>query len=167
MANIYYQQDCDLNKLNGKTVAIIGYGSQGHAHALNLKESGVNVIVGLYEGSKSWAKAEKAGLKVMTTEDAVKNSDVIMINQNAQTLSNAIKLTESDFKHKLIYYNNNAVDKWCFGNTAVQVWDTGHIMPVKIKGQSGKRIDGTLSLIDVYEIYRRYRTDINELIQRI
>ena len=54
-AKIYYQKDCDLNYLNGKTVAIIGYGSQGHAHALNLKESGVNVIVGLYEGSKSWA----------------------------------------------------------------------------------------------------------------
>ena len=79
MANIYYQQDCDLNKLNGKTVAIIGYGSQGHAHALNLKESGVNVIVGLYEGSKSWAKAEKAGLKVMTSFDAAKNADIIMI----------------------------------------------------------------------------------------
>ena len=51
MANIYYQQDCNLAKLNGKTVAIIGYGSQGHAHALNLKESGVNVIVGLFAGS--------------------------------------------------------------------------------------------------------------------
>ena len=79
MANIYYQQDCDLNKLNGKTVAIIGYGSQGHAHALNLKESGVDVIVGLYEGSKSWAKAEKAGLKVMVAADAAKNADIIMI----------------------------------------------------------------------------------------
>ena len=79
MANIYYQQDCDLNKLNGKTVAIIGYGSQGHAHALNLKDSGVNVIVGLYNGSKSWAKAEKAGLKVMTSAEAAKNADMIMI----------------------------------------------------------------------------------------
>ena len=79
MANIYYQQDCDLNKLNGKTVAIIGYGSQGHAHALNLKDSGVNVIVGLYTGSKSWAKAERAGLKVMTAADAAKAADIIMI----------------------------------------------------------------------------------------
>ena len=79
MANIYYQQDCDLNKLNGKTVAIIGYGSQGHAHALNLKESGVNVVVGLYEGSKSWAKAEAQGLKVMTAADATKVADIIMI----------------------------------------------------------------------------------------
>ena len=61
-ARIFYQQDCDLQKLSGKTVAIIGYGSQGHAHALNLKDSGVNVIVGLYEGSKSWAKAEAQGL---------------------------------------------------------------------------------------------------------
>ncbi len=80
MANkIYYQQDCDLNKLNGKTVAIIGYGSQGHAHALNLKDSGVNVVVGLYEGSKSWAKAEKQGVKVMTSAEAAKVADVIMI----------------------------------------------------------------------------------------
>ena len=79
MARIFYQQDCDLNKLNGKTVAIIGYGSQGHAHALNLKESGVKVIVGLYEGSKSWAKAEKQGLQVMTAFDAAKVADLIMI----------------------------------------------------------------------------------------
>lgn len=79
MAKIYYQQDCDLSKLDGKTVAIIGYGSQGHAHALNLHESGVNVIVGLYEGSKSWCRAEAAGLKVMTAADAAKAADLIMI----------------------------------------------------------------------------------------
>ena len=80
MANrIFYQQDCDLNKLNGKTVAIIGYGSQGHAHALNLKDSGVNVVVGLYKGSKSWAKAEAAGLTVMTAADAAAAADLIMI----------------------------------------------------------------------------------------
>ena len=80
MANrIFYQQDCDLQKLNGKTVAIIGYGSQGHAHALNLKDSGVDVVVGLYEGSKSWAKAESQGLKVMTSAEAAKVADIIMI----------------------------------------------------------------------------------------
>ena len=80
MANrIFYQQDCDLQKLNGKTVAIIGYGSQGHAHALNLKDSGVTVVVGLYEGSKSWAKAEAQGLKVMTSAEATKVADIIMI----------------------------------------------------------------------------------------
>lgn len=79
MAKIYYESDCNLGLLDGKTVAIIGYGSQGHAHALNLHDSGVNVIVGLYEGSKSWAKAEEAGLKVMTTEEAAKAADIIMI----------------------------------------------------------------------------------------
>ena len=79
MNRIFYQQDCDLKKLDGKTVAIIGYGSQGHAHALNLKESGVNVIIGLYEGSKSWAKAEAQGLKVMTSAEAAKAADIIMI----------------------------------------------------------------------------------------
>lgn len=78
-AKIYYQKDCDLNHLNGKTVAIIGYGSQGHAHALNLKESGVNVVIGLYEGSKSWAKAEKQGMTVYTAAEAAKKADIIMI----------------------------------------------------------------------------------------
>ncbi len=62
-AKIFYQEDCDLSLLDGKKIAIIGYGSQGHAHALNLKESGCDVIVGLYEGSKSWAKAEKQGFR--------------------------------------------------------------------------------------------------------
>ena len=79
MAKMYYAADCDLNRLNGKTVAIMGYGSQGHAHALNLKESGVNVVVGLYEGSKSKAKAESAGLKVLNVDEAAKIADLIMI----------------------------------------------------------------------------------------
>lgn len=79
MAKIYYAADCNLSLLNGKTVAIIGYGSQGHAHALNLHESGVNVVVGLYNGSKSWAKAEAAGLKVATVAEAAKMADMIMI----------------------------------------------------------------------------------------
>ncbi len=79
MARIFYPQDCDLQRLSGKTVAIIGYGSQGHAHALNLKDSGVSVIVGLYEGSKSWQKAESQGLKVMTSAEAAKAADIIMI----------------------------------------------------------------------------------------
>lgn len=76
---IFYQQDCDLNKLNGKKVAIIGYGSQGHAHALNLKDSGVDVVVGLYEGSKSAAKAREQGLEVMSVADATKAADIIMV----------------------------------------------------------------------------------------
>ena len=80
MANkIFYQSDCDLGRLDGKTVAIIGYGSQGHAHALNLKDSGVNVVVGLYEGSKSKAKAEAQGLKVLSVSEAAKVADIVMI----------------------------------------------------------------------------------------
>ena len=79
MVKIYYAQDCDLNRLSGKTVAIMGYGSQGHAHALNLKESGVNVVVGLYEGSKSAIKAREAGLEVLTVSEAAKKADLIMI----------------------------------------------------------------------------------------
>jgi ketol-acid reductoisomerase len=79
MAKIYYESDCDLSLLEGRKVAIIGYGSQGHAHALNLKESGVDVVVGLYEGSRSAAKAEAQGLKVMTTAEASKWADIIMV----------------------------------------------------------------------------------------
>src|SRR3954449_927806 len=79
MAKRYYEKDGDLQLLQGKTVAIIGYGSQGHAHALNLRDSGATVVVGLYPGSKSWAKAEAAGLRVMTTAEAAKAADMIMI----------------------------------------------------------------------------------------
>ena len=76
---IFYQQDCDLSLLKGKKIAVIGYGSQGHAHALNAKESGCDVIIGLYEGSKSWAKAEAQGFKVYTAAEAAKQADIIMI----------------------------------------------------------------------------------------
>ena len=79
MARMYYDADANLDLLNGKTVAIIGYGSQGHAHALNLKDSGVNVIVGLYEGSRSIAKAESEGLTVKPVADAAAAADLIMI----------------------------------------------------------------------------------------
>ena len=79
MARIYYEQDCNLQVLNGKKVAVIGYGSQGHAHALNLHESGVDVIIGLYQGSKSWAKAEEAGLTVVTAAEAAKAADILSL----------------------------------------------------------------------------------------
>lgn len=79
MANIYYDQDTDLSLLKDKTVAVIGYGSQGHAHALNLRDSGVSVVVGLYEGSKSWDKAAGEGLKVMKVVEAARDADVIMV----------------------------------------------------------------------------------------
>ncbi len=90
-AKIYYQKDCNLSVLDGKTVAVIGYGSQGHAHALNLHESGVDVIVGLYNGSKSWAKAEAAGLKVATAAEAAKAADIIMILINDEKQADLYK----------------------------------------------------------------------------
>ena len=79
MAKLYHETDCNLSVLDGKTVAIIGYGSQGHAHALNLKDSGVKVIIGLYEGSRSWKTAEEAGFEVYTAFDAAAKADIIMI----------------------------------------------------------------------------------------
>jgi ketol-acid reductoisomerase len=79
MAKTYYDQDVNWEVMSGKTVAVIGYGSQGHAHALNLKESGVNVIIGLYEGSKSKKVAEAHGLKVYSVAEAVKQADITMV----------------------------------------------------------------------------------------
>lgn len=79
MAKIYYEDNADLSVLSGKTVGIIGYGSQGHAHALSLNDSGLDVMVGLYEGSSSWPKAEEAGLKVSTVSEVARQSDMIMM----------------------------------------------------------------------------------------
>jgi ketol-acid reductoisomerase len=78
-AKIYYDQDADLGLLRGKKIAIIGYGSQGHAHALNLRDSGQEVVVGLYKGSRSWPKAEKDGLRVATVAEAAQMADIVMI----------------------------------------------------------------------------------------
>ena len=78
-ASIYYDRDADLALLDGRKVAVLGYGSQGHAHALNLRDSGVDVRVGLRDGSRSWTKAEEAGLRVLSTADAVQEADVIMV----------------------------------------------------------------------------------------
>ena len=91
MANIYYQEDCNLSLLEGKTIAIIGYGSQGHAHALNLKESGCHVIIGLYKGSKSWDKAQAQGFEVFTAAEAAKQADIIMILINDEKQSDLYK----------------------------------------------------------------------------
>ncbi len=92
---MFYEKDCNLELLKGKKVAIIGYGSQGHAHALNLKESGVDVIVGLYEGSKSAVEAKSKGLTVMNSDEATKNADIVMLLVNDEKMAD-------------IYYTNVA-----------------------------------------------------------
>ena len=86
MAKMYYEKDCNLDALNGKTIAIIGYGSQGHAHALNLRDSGCNVIVGLRKGGKSWPVAEKDGFSVYPVAEAAAKADIVMmlINDEVQ-----------------------------------------------------------------------------------
>ena len=86
MAKMYYEKDCDLSKLDGKKIAIVGYGSQGHAHALNLRDSGCDVIIGLRQGGKSWPVAEKDGFQVYPVAEAPKLADIIMIliNDEAQ-----------------------------------------------------------------------------------
>lgn len=91
MAKMYYEKDCDLNVLKGKKIAIIGYGSQGHAHALNLKDSGCDVTVGLREGSKRIKEATEAGLKVMTVSEATKWGDIIMILINDEVQADVYK----------------------------------------------------------------------------
>lgn len=92
------------------------------------------------------------------------DSDLIMIIQNAQTLSNAIKLCEADFKHNLIYYNNNELDKWHFSNAGIKVDDRGFALIVKM--ETGKRIDGAVCLAILYEMYRRFRTDFRTLVEK-
>ena len=91
MAKMYYEKDCDISKLDGKKIAIIGYGSQGHAHALNLRDSGCDVIVGLRKGGKSWPKAVEAGFDVMTVPEATKAADIIMILINDERQADMYK----------------------------------------------------------------------------
>ncbi|HZJ99796.1 MAG TPA: ketol-acid reductoisomerase [Tissierellaceae bacterium] len=98
MAKMYYDKDCNLEVLKAKRVAVVGYGSQGHAHALNLHESGVDIVVGLYEGSKSWKLAVDAGLEVMTVADATVKCDVIMIVVNDEK---QVELYNKDIKDNL------------------------------------------------------------------
>ena len=90
------------------------------------------------------------------------DSDLVMILQNAQTLSNAIKLVEADLKHQLLYYNNHEVDRWCLGNAGIKVDDKAQCLI--IKQETGKRIDGAVCFAILYEMYRRYRTDYKTLI---
>ena len=155
MAKLYHQQDCDIHNLDGKTVAVIGYGSQGHAHALNLKESGVNVIIGLYKGSKSWAKAEKQGFEVFTAAEAAKKAQVIMILINDELQADMYKkdiepnLEEGDmlmFAHGFNIHYGTIVPPKNVDVTMIAPKAPGHT--VRSEYQAGK---GTPCLVAVYQ----------------
>lgn len=157
MAKIYYNTDCDLSLLDGRKVAIIGYGSQGHAHALNLKESGVDVVVGLYEGSKSWKKAEEQGLKVMTSADLFAWADIIMVlipdELQAKLYKEAIEpnLNEGDmlmFAHGFNIHFNQIVPPKNVDVTMIAPKAPGHT--VRSEYQAGK---GTPCLVAVEQDY--------------
>ena len=157
MAKIYYNTDCDLSLLDGRKVAIIGYGSQGHAHALNLKESGVDVVVGLYEGSKSWKKAEEQGLKVMDSASAAAWADIIMIlipdELQAKLYKEAIEpnLNEGDmlmFAHGFNIHFNQIVPPKNIDVTMIAPKAPGHT--VRSEYQAGK---GTPCLVAVEQDY--------------
>ena len=89
--NIYYDKGADLGRLEGRTVAVIGYGSQGHAHAQNLQSSGVSVVVGLRKDSPSWAKAEGAGLRVLTAPEAAREADIVMLTVPDETAADIFR----------------------------------------------------------------------------
>ena len=157
MAKIYYNTDCDLSLLDGRKVAIIGYGSQGHAHALDRKESGVDVVVGLYEGSKSWKKAEEQGLKVMTSADAAAWADIIMVlipdELQAKLYKEAIEpnLNEGDmlmFAHGFNIHFNQIVPPKNVDVTMIAPKAPGHT--VRSEYQAGK---GTPCLVAVEQDY--------------
>ena len=95
---------------------------------------------------------------------AKESEELVLIMQNKQTLSNAMKLCESDFKHRIINYNEHKVDKWCLRNAGIEVDDIGQCMAVKMETQ--KRIDGAVCLIILYEMYRRYRSEYRQIIER-
>jgi phage terminase large subunit-like protein len=91
------------------------------------------------------------------------NEDLIMILQNAQTLSNAMKLCEADFKHQLINYNENIIDKWCLKNAGIKVDNRG--LCICVKQEQTKRIDGAVTFVILYEMYRRYRTEFKQIVE--
>ena len=163
-ARLFHQEDCNLSMLNGKTIAIIGYGSQGHAHALNLKESGCHVIIGLYEGSKSWAKAEKQGFEVFTAAEAAKKADIIMILINDELQADMYKkdiepnLEEGNmlmFAHGFNIHFGCIKPPAFVDVTMIAPKAPGHT--VRSEYQAGK---GTPCLVAVYQDYTGHALDM-------
>lgn len=164
MAKLYYEKNTDLDLIKGKKVAIIGYGSQGCAHALNLKDSGVDVTVGLYNGSKSWEKAEKEGVKVSTVSEAVKRCDVIMIlvpdEKQAKIYSEEIKENLSEGKALAFAHGFNIN----FGQIEPPEWVDVFMVAPKGPGHMVRRTytegSGVPCLIAVHQDYTGKAKDI-------
>ncbi len=164
MAKIYYDKDADLKVLEGKTVAIIGYGSQGHAHALNLKDSGVNVVIGLYPGSRSEARAKKDGFEVLTPAEASKKADIIMLlipdTIQAQVYQSEIlpNLEEGNalaFAHGFNIHFNQIVPPANIDVFMVAPKGPGHL--VRWQYEEGKGVPG---LVAVYQDYTGKALDV-------
>ena len=150
-AKIYYQEDCNISLLEGKTIAVIGYGSQGHAHALNAKESGCNVIIGLYEGSKSWAKAEK---QVAKLEDVL---DIKRLEENTSITRELILVkirVAEDQRQSIVGVTD------IFRGKIVDV--SLDSMIIELIGTQSK-LDAFLELLVGYEILELARTGITGL----
>ena len=152
---IFYEKDCNFSLLDGKTIAIIGYGSQGHAHALNLKDSGAHVIIGLYEGSKSWKRAEEQGFEVFTAAEAAKKADIIMILINDELQASMYKKDIEPnleagnmlmFAHGFNIHFNQIIPPKDVDVTMIAPKAPGHT--VRSEYQAGK---GTPCLIAVYQ----------------
>lgn len=151
MATMYYERDCNLSLLDGKKIAVIGYGSQGHAHALNLRDSGCDVVVGLYEGSKSAVQAKEDGFTVMNTADAVKASDIIMILVNdekqAVLYKNDIRENLTDGKTLCFAHGFNIHFKQIIPPAGVNVImiapkGPGPYRPFPVYGRKGRAVSG-------------------------
>ena len=161
---MFYQEDCNLSLLDGKKIAITGYGSQGHAHALNLRDSGCDVIVGLYEGSKSWKKAEDQGFKVYTAAEAAKQADIIMILINDELQAAMYKkdiepnLKEGDmlmFAHGFNIHFNQIIPPKFVDVTMIAPKAPGHT--VRSEYQRGR---GTPCLVAVEQDYTGHALDL-------
>jgi len=164
MAKMYYDKDADLNLLKNKKIAIIGFGSQGHAHALNLRDSGLDVIVGLYEGSKSKERAEKEGLRVYTVEEAAKVADIIMMlipdEKQAKVYKESIEKNLTEGKALAFAHGFNIHFKQIVPPKNVDVFmvapkGPGHL--VRRVYQEGK---GVPNLVAVYQDYTGKAFDI-------
>ena len=154
MANrIFYQEDCNLSLLDGKTIAIIGYGSQGHAHALNLKESGCHVIIGLYEGSRSWKKAEEQGFEVYTAAEAAKQADIIMVlindEKQAALYKNDIEPNLEEGNMLMFAHGFNIHWMYCASEECRRYDDrskrTGSYGKKRVSGRQGCSVSGSCS----------------------